>query len=246
MRATSSPLFRAFVFGVLLLIFAAARMATAEDAKDDSVNAVREDHSRGSRQSARGGASEEANSEISAEDEALKRRSDIAFAEWIARIEGSWASEDETFKMEIKGNIVRFESTGRWWPLLNGRRDWLKQGARLEIAGQEFWFKAFDYEPDSAWLYGPEIANVGYALRLSRIDPPVATQKSTKTAEQRRHWRTRYHPLPVPGRIWRVATNLNQNRRGAPGSGSQAFDVVPEAGFGGIATSGQRATIPPW
>ena len=37
------------------------------------------------------------------------------------------------------------------------------------------------------------------------------------------------NPLPVPSRIWRVATNLNQNRRGAPGSGCQAFDVVRRA-----------------
>jgi len=31
--------------------------------------------------------------------------------------------------------------------------------------------------------------------------------------------------LPVPSRSWRVARNLNLNRRGAPGSGWQTFDV---------------------
>ena len=36
------------------------------------------------------------------------------------------------------------------------------------------------------------------------------------------------NPLPAPSRIWRVMTSLNLNRRGAPGSGCQAFDVLQE------------------
>jgi len=35
------------------------------------------------------------------------------------------------------------------------------------------------------------------------------------------------NPLPAPSRSRREATKLNQNRRGAPGSGCQAFDVSP-------------------
>jgi hypothetical protein len=35
-------------------------------------------------------------------------------------------------------------------------------------------------------------------------------------------WLNAYDPLPAPSRSRRVATNLNLNRRGAPGSGCQA------------------------
>ena len=42
------------------------------------------------------------------------------------------------------------------------------------------------------------------------------------------------NPLPAPSRILKVATNLNLKRRGAPGSGCQASNVLQEMNSLGI------------